>query len=271
MTQSNADQIAFWNGDAGSKWASGQDRLDAMLADVSTTLIKTASPAKGEHVLDIGCGCGDTAIAVAGLGATVTGIDISKPMLARAKQRAPNLTFLEADAASHRFTPEFDLLVSRFGVMFFANPDAAFANMKTALKPGGRLVFACWRSPRENEWVHISMAAIRPHVPQQAQLGPEDPGPFSFADLARVRRILTFAGFDQITIRPVDMAMRLGDTLDEALDHTLSFGPVSRSLTEASPSERENAVRALREAYTPFATRKPFTLGGAIWIVSAKA
>ena len=267
--QSNADQIAFWNGDAGAKWVKAQDRLDAMLSEISAELMGSAAPKPGEQVLDIGCGCGDTSIEIAKRGAHVTGVDISQPMLARAKQRAPEINFIEADAAAHRFSPSFDLLFSRFGVMFFANPDAAFANLKTALKPGGRLTFACWRDWRENEWVRIAISAVRPHVPLQPQLGPEDPGPFAFADLSRVRRILTHAGFDRITIRPVDANMLLGNSLDDALNHIQDFGPVSRMLAEASPNEKTAATTALRDAFKPFATRTPFSLGGAVWIVSA--
>ncbi len=267
--QSNADQIAFWNGDAGAKWAKAQDRLDAMLSEISAELMRAAAPQPGEHVLDIGCGCGDTSIEIAKSGAHVTGIDISQPMLARAMQRATNISFIEADAATHQFSQAFDLLFSRFGVMFFANPDAAFANLRTALKPGGRLTFACWRDWRENEWVRIPISAVRPHVPPQPQLGPEDPGPFAFADLTRVRRILTYAGFESITARPLNTAMRLGNSLDDAITHIQDFGPVSRMLADASPAEKAAATTALREAFKPFAARTPFTMDGAVWIVSA--
>lgn len=276
MSQSsNADQIAFWNSDAGAKWVKAQDRLDAMLSPISAEIMKAAAPKSGERVLDIGCGCGDTALELARQGARVTGVDVSAPMLARAKERAlqahASADFVEADASNHRFSPEFDLAFSRFGVMFFADPDAAFANIRMGLKPGGRLAFVCWRDWRENEWVRVPVGAVRAHVPPQPQLGPEDPGPFAFADLARVRRILTAGGFDRITARPFDCDMTLGTTFDEAVQHIQNFGPVSRMLTDATAAQKEAAVVALQAALKPYAARKPVTLGGAVWIVTAAA
>lgn len=270
-TQSNADQIAFWNGDAGQKWVRGQERLDAMLADATSALFKAARLKPTDTVLDIGCGCGDTSIAIAKVGAKVTGIDISAPMLARARSRAPDIRFIETDASTHQFLPDYDVLFSRFGVMFFANPDEAFRNLKSALKPGGRLAFVCWRDWRENEWVRVPMSVVRPLVPPQPQMGPEDPGPFAFADLVRVRRILSYAGFDEITAHPVDTRMTLGEGLDDAVSHITDFGPVSRMLADATPQTRTTVLDALATAFKPFASRKPFTMGGAVWIVTARA
>lgn len=274
--QSNADQIAFWNGDAGEKWVTAQDRLDAMLAPITTEVLKTAAAKPGERVLDIGCGCGETSIILAKAGVRVTGVDISRPMLARAKQRASDARIddfeaIEADAALRKFDATYDLLFSRFGVMFFADPDAAFANLRTALKPGGRLAFVCWREPRANEWVSVPVGAIRPHVPPQPPLGPEDPGPFAFADLARVRRILAGAGFDRITAHPFDVPMQLGETLEDALKYIQEFGPVSRMMTPASDAEKAKAAAALRHALEPYASKKPIALGGAVWLVTAVA
>jgi SAM-dependent methyltransferase len=276
MTQSNADQIAYWNGDVGKRWAAQQTRLDTMLAPISDAILTTANAKPGERVLDVGCGCGDTSIKLAKHGAHVTGIDVSAPMLALAKRRAQEtnaaVTFTEADAAAQKFdTHGFDLLFSRFGVMFFANPDEAFANMRKALKPGGRTAFVCWRDWRENEWVRVPIMAVRPHVPPQPQLGPEDPGPFAFADPARVRRILANGGFDVITLKPFDTKVEIGATLDDAVGYLQEFGPISRALTDASPAQKEQAAKALREALAPFAKTSPITLGAAVWLVTAKA
>jgi SAM-dependent methyltransferase len=276
MTQSNADQIAYWNGDVGKRWAAQQTRLDAMLKPISEAALKAANAQPGEHVLDIGCGCGDTSIALAKQGARVFGADVSAPMLALAQRRAAEanatVTFAEADAATHKFDAgAFDLLFSRFGVMFFANPDEAFANMRKALKQTGRAAFVCWRDWRENEWVRVPIMAIRPHVPPQPQLGPEDPGPFAFADVARVRRILANGGFDAITLKPFDTRVEIGASLDDAVAYLQEFGPISRALADASPAQKEQAAKALREALAPYAKTSPVMLGAAVWLVTAKA
>src|SRR6185295_18493460 len=143
--------------------------------------------------------------------------------------------------------------------------------LRKSLKPSGRVAFVCWREARENEWVRVPVGAVRPHVPPQPQLGPEDPGPFAFADLARVRRILSSAGFDRITARPFDMELPLGQTFDDAVAHIQEFGPVARMLAEANDVQKVAAAAALREALKPHATRKPVTLGGAVWLVTATA
>jgi SAM-dependent methyltransferase len=274
--KSNDQQIEFWNGDAGQRWVAQQDRLDTMLADIGAEILKVAAAKPGEHVLDVGCGCGETSLTLAdavGAGGRVTGVDISEPMLTRAKSRAgtkSNAAFIQADAAAHHFAQEFDLLFSRFGVMFFADPDAAFANMRKGLKSTGRVAFVCWREPRENEWVRVPIAAAREHAPPLPQLGPEDPGPFAFANPGRVRRILANGSFDVITMRPFDTPLTLGETLDEAVDHIQQFGPVSRLLNEAAPQQREAAVGAIREAMRPYAKSSPVRLTGATWLVTAK-
>jgi ubiquinone/menaquinone biosynthesis C-methylase UbiE len=193
----NADQIAYWNGPGGQHWADRQQTQDIVLAPVSGVLIDRAKVKAGERIIDVGCGCGSTTIALAqkaGPAGHVLGIDISAPMLARARQMAPAGTpvdFVLADATVYPFDPaSFDLLASRFGVMFFAQPAVSFANMRRALRPTGRLTFACWREPRDNPFFMAPLQAVYKHVPKLPQLGPEDPGPFSFASEARVHRIL---------------------------------------------------------------------------------
>ena len=157
----NADQIAYWNGPAGQRWTDRQQRQDVLLAPVADILIDRARAKAGERIIDVGCGCGATTIALAqkvGPAGHVLGVDISAPMLARARQVAPKglpVDFVLADATVYPFEPaSFDLLVSRFGVMFFAEPALSFANMRKALRPSGRLAFACWREPRENPCLH---------------------------------------------------------------------------------------------------------------------
>jgi SAM-dependent methyltransferase len=145
----NEDQIKFWNETAGQNWTVLQERMDANLAAIGDAVLAFANAKPGEVVLDVGCGTGATSLALARAGAKVTGLDISRPMLDLARSRAIqaglDISFIEADASAHAFQPEFDLVFSRFGVMFFDDPVGAFANLHKALKPGGRLAFVCWR------------------------------------------------------------------------------------------------------------------------------
>jgi hypothetical protein len=143
--------------------------------------------------------------------------------------------------------------------------------MRNALKQTGRTAFVCWRDWRENEWVRVPIMAVRPHVPPQPQLGPEDPGPFAFADPARIRRILANGGFDAITLRPFDTKVEIGGSLDDAVAYLQEFGPISRALTDASPAQKQQAAGALREALSPYAKTTPVMLGAAVWLVTAKA
>ena len=210
----NTDQAAYWNGPAGRRWMDRQDTQDVLLAPISELLFDRAHPGKGERVLDIGCGCGATSIELArrvGPTGYVLGVDISEPMLGRARERAPAdlpLEFVLADATVHAFEPgRSDLLFSRFGVMFFADPAVSFANMRKALRTGGRLVFACWREPRKNPWMMIALQEAYKHVPRLPEMGPDDPGPFAFASEQRVRRILSEAGFSSIAMEPCDLSL----------------------------------------------------------------
>src|SRR5437660_3347169 len=276
----NADQIAFWNGPAGQHWTDRQPMQDVLLAPVSQILIDRTGAKAGERILDVGCGCGATTIALAERVAPsgfVFGIDISVPMLSRARQVAPQglpLDFVLADATVYPFEPaSFDLLASRFGVMFFAKPAVSFANLHRALLPSGRLVFACWREPRENPRTMTPLQAVYQHVPKLPQLGPEDPGPFAFAFEERVHRILDEAGFAQIAMEPCDLVLDLaiGRGLEAAVETALEIGPSSRAL-EGHPAEvQEAAKNSIREALTPLLRGQSVPLPAAIWIVTARA
>jgi ubiquinone/menaquinone biosynthesis C-methylase UbiE len=276
----NADQIAYWNGPGGQHWTDRQQAQDTLLAPISDILIDRAKPKAGERIVDVGCGCGATSIAFAqkvGPTGHVFGIDISVPMLARARQLAPAglpVDFVLADATVYPFdTASFDLLVSRFGVMFFAEPAISFANMRRALRPSGRLTFACWREPRDNPWMMTALQAVYKHVPELPQLGPEDPGPFSFASEQRVQRILTEAGFSGVKMERCDLSLdvAIGRGLDAAVETGLEIGPASRAL-EGQPAEvRAAAANSIREALTPFARGQAVPLAASIWIVTAPA
>jgi SAM-dependent methyltransferase len=276
----NADQIAYWNGPGGQRWADRQRSQDVLLAPIADLLIDRARPAAGERIVDVGCGSGAISVALAqevGSSGHVMGIDISGPMLARARQTAPAglpVDFVLADATVYPFDPaSFDLLVSRFGVMFFADPTLSFANLRQALKPSGRLAFACWREPRENPFFMVPLQAVYKHAPKQAQPGPEDPGPFSFASEARVHRILGEAGFRGIAMEPCDLALdiAIGHGLDAAIESALSIGPAARALAEQPPDVIAAATHSIREALAPLVRGQSVPLAAAIWIVTATA
>jgi len=284
MTEAVADlhaaQIAYWNGSGGDHWVRRQELTDLVLAPVAQAVLTRAAAKPGEHVVDIGCGCGATTLALAEAvqpGGALVAADVSEPMLARARQRIgarPGVAYVCADAMVHPFEAGWaDLLFSRFGVMFFGDPVAAFANMRRALKPGGRTVFACWRKPQENPWMMLPLQAAYLHVPKLPKQDPDDPGPFSFGDPDRVRRILTEAGFADVALEPVDLMLDLasGRGLDAAVAYTLDIGATSRALDGVSDVRRAAAAGAIRDALTPHVDGGRVPLAGAIWIVTATA
>jgi SAM-dependent methyltransferase len=276
----NADQIAYWNGPNGKRWTDRQAEQDVLLAPVTQALIERTGAMAGERVVDVGCGCGATSLAFAhevGPTGFVLGIDISAPMLSRARELAPKqvpVDFVLADATVYPFDPEsFDLLVSRFGVMFFAEPAVSFANLRRALRPKGRVAFACWREPRENPWMMTPLHAVYQHVPKPPPPAPDDPGPFAFASEERVKRILGEAGYQAIAMEPVGISLdiAIGRGLDAAAQAALQIGPASRALDGHPPEIRAAAEQSVREALAPFARGVNVPLPGSIWIVAARA
>lgn len=275
----NADQIAYWNTQAGETWVGQQDRLDRQLSPLGLTAMATLDLAADERVIDIGCGCGQTSLELAsevGPDGTVLGVDISAPMLEVARRRAaqadlPNVQFLEADGQIHVFKPGgADALFSRFGVMFFADPAAAFTNLRKALRPGGRLAFVCWRPMRENQWMLLPMMAALQHVPAAPPpADPFAPGPFAFADPDRVRGILTAAGFSNVRIEAHDTRIG-GNGLEEAVELSLRVGPLGMLLRE-HPDQRGPVTQSLRAALEPHAGPSGVYLSAAVWIVTANA
>jgi SAM-dependent methyltransferase len=227
----NAEQIEYWNSVQAQKWVASQDRLDALIESLGTLAIERSGVAVGERAIDVGCGCGATTLALArrvGPRGFVLGIDISSPMLARARERAraegfANVEFANADAQTHAFAEDaFDAACSRFGVMFFADPTRAFANLRRALRAGGTVAFVCWRPMPENPWMVVPFAAIASFITPPPPPPPGAPGPFSFGDRERVREILSAAGFDRIEIAPYDTELALGRDVDDAVEFTLS-------------------------------------------------
>ena len=274
----NDDQRAFWNGPDAEYWVREQERMDRTLAPVTGPLLSFAAPVAGSTVLDVGCGCGTTTIELAravGPAGRVVGLDVSEGMLGLAKERLRgfgNATCLLGDAAELPLQEiRAELIVSRFGVMFFGNPVAAFANLRTALVPSGRLRFACWRPVGENPWLQIPLHAVYEHVPRMPKPDPEEPGPFSFGDTARVERILKGAGFAAISFAPLDVQIDLapGGKLEDAVAQSSSMGPAKRALIEQPEGVRAAAIESIRRGLAPYVSPAGVKLAGAVWLVAA--
>jgi SAM-dependent methyltransferase len=236
----------------------------------------------GEDVLDVGCGCGETTVELArrvAPGGTVLGVDVSAVMLERARQtareRGAAARFQLADAQTHAFAPaSVDVVFSRFGVMFFVDPAAAFANLRRALRPQGRLAFVCWQSLADNPWMLVPLGAALQIVPPPPLPAPDAPGPFAFADPARVRGILERAGFRDVQLDAVQAELTVGGGagLDETVDFLLQMGPTSALLRDSTdPGLQPRLAAAVREALRPYQTPQGVRMGSASWIVSARA
>jgi SAM-dependent methyltransferase len=271
-------QRVRWNGTDGEHWTRWQHRLDHTLAPVNRPLLAFAAPDPGSTVIDVGCGCGATTVEFAravGPSGRVIGIDFSEPMIGRANQRLrefANTTCLLGDAAELPLQHvRAELIVSRFGVMFFGDPVAAFANLRAGLVPGGRVRFACWRSIHENAWLQIPLQAVYEHAPRLPKPSPEEPGPFAFADPARVARVLTAAGFTTPSFTALDVLLDLaaGGTIDDAVIQSSETGPARRALTDQPEDIRAAAIESIRRALTPYASPTGVTLPGAVWLVAA--
>ena len=276
-----ADQAAHWNGPGGQSWLAAYARIERSIADIGRTTLAAAAARPGERVIDVGCGTGDTTRALAAAvgapvgqtGGSVLGVDISEPLIAAARAKpAPGASFVVGDAATHPFEPAaHDLVFSRFGVMFFGDPVAAFRNLQQALKPTGRLVFVCWRTPQENPWGLVPVRAAAPHLPPLPRPGPEDPGQYAFGDRARVERILRESAFKDVTLEPIDRPIWMGGSVAEVVDNAGRFGPLARAFAEATPEQIAKARAAIAEALAPHQSAEGVVLPGACWLVRAKA
>ncbi|MQA12725.1 MAG: methyltransferase domain-containing protein [Pseudonocardiaceae bacterium] len=272
----NTDQADAWNGDDGRHWVAHRQRYDAMMRRLTHLLDATAVSA-GERVLDIGCGSGETSCAAARAAGdgTVLGVDLSGPMLGEARSRAEregldNAGFEHSDVQVHRFAAaSYDVAMSRFGVMFFDDPAAAFANIARALRSDGRLAFLCWQDAGRNEWIVTMAGALAAHVALPAVDG-DAPGPFSLADPDRIRELLVRAGFADVSITPVAEPMRLGSDLDDVMDFVRDMGLVRTLLADADEATTGKAFDAVRAALAPHHSADGVVLGSAAWLVTAR-
>jgi SAM-dependent methyltransferase len=278
VTTTNEQMIAFWNGPGGEAWASNADDQDRELQALGDAALSALAAAPDEAVLDVGCGPGTTTLELAGrvgAGGRVVGLDVSAPLLAMARRRAAgaaNVTFVAADAQT---TPPpgapFDAVFSRFGLMFFDQPEAAFANLHQATSPGGRLAFVCWQEASANPWYLAPTMAVMgvPGLDLPQPTGSQDPGPFAFADPDRVSRILTSGGWRNAQLR--SYTDEIVDDLDRRVQRSLRQGPAARALKGAADKVREVATARVRDALAAHSAHGQVRLGRAAWIVTARA
>jgi ubiquinone/menaquinone biosynthesis C-methylase UbiE len=269
----------FWNSTMGHAWVSQQAVISDVFTSVTSVSLDAAAARLGEHVIDIGCGTGDTLLAfakVVGQSGAVLGVDVSAPMLDFAKHRAAeatlnNAAFALADATSYAFEPRWaDLVYSRFGVMFFDDPVRAFTNIRGGMKAGGRLVFVCFRSMPESPWFRVPIEAARPHVPPQPPVDPLAPGMFSLAREERLGGILTEAGFREMSLKATNVPIHGKDTT-QSMAFLTNAGPLSALLENASGEQRMRATEAVRNALAANIGADGRGLHVGLWLVSALA
>ena len=288
----NADQIAYWNEVAGSKWAANQERLDRLMAPLTEGLMAGAAARTGERVLDVGCGCGEVALRLAaavGASEHVTAVDVSAPMLAHAASREAALPldgqaangraavdWRRADAMTRRFPADHDLVVSRFGVMFFDDPPRAFANLRSAMRPGARLAVLTWRRRADVAWMNAPLEWLTDLQPM-----PDDAtgaiGPFALADPDTTCRMLARAGLADVTAEPIDGSLTIGAgasdeaAVDDALVLLGGTGPAAASLRAMEPDARSQAMALLRAGIEGRVSGGRVALNGACWLYRGRA
>jgi SAM-dependent methyltransferase len=275
--QTDDEQTRLWNGVAGRAWVEAQELLDQMFKPFEDLLVEAVSAGSGGRVLDVGCGTGSTTLAVArllGAKGRCIGIDISDPMIAAARARAERestpASFIRANAQLHAFEPaSFDMIISRFGVMFFDDPVRAFANLRSAARHDAEFRFVAWRSAAENPFMTTAERATAPLLPNLPARRPEAPGQFAFADRRRVSSILEESGWAEIDIQPIDVACTLPEK--ELVRYLTRLGPVGLILQEADDRTRTQVIETVRAAFEPYVHGAEVRYTAACWMVSARA
>jgi SAM-dependent methyltransferase len=261
------EQTKLWNGPAGRAWVDHQPLLDQVFAPFTSLLVEAAQPS--DRVLDVGCGTGGTTLAIARR-APAVGVDVSEPMLALARQRATaegsRATFVHADAETHAFEPaQFDLVVSRFGVMFFADPIAAFANFRRAAKDDARLALIAFRSAAENPFMTTAERAAAPLLANIPPRRPDGPGQFAFADEARVRGIFEASGWGRLEMQPIDVACAFPESA--LLGYLTRLGPLGLVLQEVEEARRAAILETVRRAFDPYVRENEVRFDAACWMI----
>lgn len=274
----NAEQAEYWSGRRGTHWVDHQDRYDRMAAPLSAHLLAAVAIGCTARVLDVGCGCGATTRAAArtAIEGSALGVDLSAPMIDAARARAGaeaigNVEFRVGDVQVEPLgSARFEVALSRFGVMFFADPVAAFANIADSLVPGGRLCFLCWQDVQRVEWVWAPMSAALAHLPKPHPGPPAGaPGPFSLADPSHVVELLGASGFCDVQVGAVEEQLELGADVEETADFLLATGMGQTILGCDDPDATAAAVNALRAVVADHASPRGVHFGSAAWLVTA--
>lgn len=275
----NEQQIASWDGAVGQQWVAEAERYERMNRHFGERIVAVLDAEPGERILDVGCGNGALALDIAPLvlpDGWVIGVDISGPMLDNARTRAlrapvGNVSFEKGDAQIHPL-PEgsLDGVVSSFGVMFFDDPVAAFANVRRAVKPGGRVVFTCWRELLRNEWIMVPAGAALSHVPMPELGEPGGPGPFSLSDPETVRSVLHDAGFHDVQLEEVVAPMTMGDSVDDAVAFMQHSDMADALMKDVSDETAARAWAAVADALEPHVVGHGVELNGSAWLVRAR-
>ena len=270
------DQAEYWNGDAGKRWVEFSERLDGMLAPFADAILERAHITSTDEVLDVGCGAGILSQMAATHAKSVLGLDISEPLIAHSKARAShlsNIEFMHGDAGAAKLDTPKDLLISRFGVMFFEDPVAAFSNLHKGMKSGGRLVFACWQAPSENMWAIAPLQVAMPFFKQApTPPDPRAPGPFAFTDPDYVKEVLTTAGWRNVDLKNWRGTVELpGDDVAESASFMMEMGPLSRIMKAQDIDKSFVEVALISKLSEAADDAGRVHMSAAVWVVSADA
>ena len=278
MKEINLEQKEFWNEKKGKIWVSLGPRIDDMFGPLGDEALRVLAPKKGENVLDIGCGTATTSFKLAGLlgeKGSVIGMDISKPILECAKQKAKensikNIEFLLADAQNHYFMADsYDAIFSRFGLMFFDDPVAAFSNLLKGLKSGGRLTFVCWADRSANDWIEVSTNIATKFLELPPKAAPRDPGPFAFEDPLYLNEVLSNAGWNKILIENYSATNVVGKNIKEAADFLSRMGPMSVPFEDSEDSVQRKVIDSLEKCFADYVTIRGVEMNFSTWMVTA--
>ena len=275
----NEEQRRRWDQEQGHHWVVAAEHFDKMLGPHGERVIAGLAPEPGGKILDVGCGNGALSLDAAarvGPNGHVLGLDLSGPMLSLAMQRAAerglgNVNFEQSDVQVHQFAPgAFDGVMSRFGVMFFDDPVAAFTNIRSAVRPGGRIAFVCWQEPPQNDWLMVPAGTMLEFVPMPEKPAPGSPGPFGLADANRTRSILRDAGWSDVEAEPVEIRQWLGDDPASASEFLSNTDIVKSLLGETDDQTRAKVWKAVETKLAEHTDSDGVHLTGRSWLVTAQ-